>query len=88
MAVSPSARGQKIGELLLTHVELFARAQNFRHLLLSTTPFLDRAIRLYERFGFRRCGEGVHDLFGTPLFSMEKTLFKGECLPHARRAGR
>jgi ribosomal protein S18 acetylase RimI-like enzyme len=43
-------------------------------MLLSTAPFLDRAIRLYERFGFRRTNEGPHDLFGTPLFSMEKVI--------------
>ena len=74
MAVLPAARGQRIGELLLTHVEQFAAAKDFRRLLLSTTPFLDRAIRLYEHFGFRRTDEGPHELFGTPLFSMEKVL--------------
>src|SRR5260370_227302 len=41
---------------------------------LSTTPFLDRAIRLYERFGFQRSDEGPLDLFGTPLFTMTKRL--------------
>jgi ribosomal protein S18 acetylase RimI-like enzyme len=43
-------------------------------MFLSTTPFLIGAISLYERAGFRRTGEGPHDLFGTPLFSMEKVL--------------
>ena len=74
MAVLPAARGLRIGELLLKHVEQFAVAGNFRRLLLSTTPFLHRAIRLYERFGFRRTNDGPQDLFGTPLFSMEKVL--------------
>jgi tRNA (guanine37-N1)-methyltransferase len=74
MAVLPATRGQRIGEQLLTHVEQFAARENFQRLLLSTTPFLNRAIRLYEHFGFRRTDEGPHDLFGTPLFSMEKTL--------------
>jgi len=74
MAVLPSARGQRIGELLLAHVEQFAATEGFQHLLLSTTPFLDRAIRLYENFGFRRTDAGPHELFGTPLFSMEKTM--------------
>jgi len=74
MAVLPTARGERIGALLLTHVETFARAEEFSRLFLSTTPFLDRAIRLYESFGYRRTLEGPHELFGTPLFSMEKLL--------------
>jgi ribosomal protein S18 acetylase RimI-like enzyme len=74
MAVRPTARGQRIGELLLAQVEEFTGAEGFRRLFLSTTPFLDRAIRLYERLGFQRTDERSHDLFGTPLFTMEKFL--------------
>jgi GNAT superfamily N-acetyltransferase len=76
MAVLPSARGQRIGELLLTHIEQFAASESFRRLTLSTTPFLFRAIRLYEHFGFQRTDEGPHELFGTPLLSMQKILFE------------
>ena len=72
MAVLPSARGKRIGEQLLTHIEDFAVSHGIRRLFLSTTPFLYRAIRLYERFGFTRIDEGPEDLFGTPLFTMEK----------------
>ena len=78
MAVLPDARGQKIGELLLAHIESFASAHGFRRLFLSTTPFLSSAIRVYERFGFRRIDDGPHDLFGTPLFTMEKLLDLGK----------
>ncbi|HKC63492.1 MAG TPA: GNAT family N-acetyltransferase [Pyrinomonadaceae bacterium] len=74
MAVLPVARGQQIGELLLREIEGYARARGYRRLVLSTTPFLHRAIRLYERFGFMRSEEGAHDLFGTPLFTMVKNL--------------
>ena len=74
MAVLPAARGHRIGDLLLERVESFARAHGHKRLFLSTTPFLDRAIRLYERWGFRRTNEGPQELFGTPLFTMEKTL--------------
>jgi GNAT superfamily N-acetyltransferase len=74
MAVLPSARGQGIGKMLLADVESFARAGGFQRMLLSTTPFLDDAIRLYQRFGFKRTGEGPHDLAGTPLFTMEKAV--------------
>jgi GNAT superfamily N-acetyltransferase len=72
MAVRPTARRQRIGALLLTHIEEFARTEGFSRLILSTTPFLDRAIRLYEHFGFSRTPQGPHELFGTPLFTMEK----------------
>jgi len=74
MAVRPSARGQRIGERLLAQVERFAESNGIRRLFLSTTPFLDRAIRLYERQGFQRTDQGSHDLYGTPLFTMEKFL--------------
>ena len=74
MAVLPSARGRGIARLLLKHVEEFARIHGFERLILSTTPFLTGAIRLYEQSGFRRSSEGPHELYGTPLFTMAKTL--------------
>ena len=74
MAVRPTARGRHIGELLMAEVERFSRSKGFRRLFLSTTPFLHRAIRLYERLGFQRIDESPNDLHGTPLFTMEKFL--------------
>jgi len=74
MAVLPTARSQSLGLLLLEEIERFAVQSGCRRLFLSTTPFLNRAIRLYEGFGFHATNEGPHDLFGTPLFTMEKTL--------------
>ncbi len=74
MAILPFVRGQGVGNLLLNQVENFARDTNCSRLSLSTTPFLIRATRLYEHFGFERSGEGPHDLFGTPLFTMSKKL--------------
>jgi hypothetical protein len=44
---------------------------------LGTTPFLSRAIRLYENLGFKRSDDGPLDLYGTPLFSMIKSLQLG-----------
>jgi ribosomal protein S18 acetylase RimI-like enzyme len=72
MGLAPAARGRGIGELLLRRVEGFASERGFVRLFLSTTPFLSRAIRLYERHGFKRTDEGPDHLFGTPLFTMEK----------------
>ncbi len=74
MAVLPTVRGRGVGRLLLQAIEGFARARGHQRLFLSTTPFLLRAIRLYEQFGFRRSDDGANDLFGTPLFTMVKTL--------------
>lgn len=83
MAILPAARGERIGELLLKQIESFAVEHNYQRLFLSTTPFLSRAIRLYENFGFRRNDEGPHDLFGTPLITMEKTL-EDSIEPHSQ----
>ena len=72
MAITPEARGNRIGESLLNEIEDYAVAHDYRKLFLNTTPFLKRAIRLYEKFGFVR--QGSDDLFGTPLLTMEKSL--------------
>jgi GNAT superfamily N-acetyltransferase len=74
MAVLPRTRGASVGKLLMEQVERYAVEKGCKRLFLSTTPFLERAIRLYEKFGLRRTPEGPHDLFGTPLFTMEKRL--------------
>jgi len=77
MAVRPSIQGLGIGLQLLEQVERFAVGNSFMRLRLSTTPFLDRAIRLYESFGFEAVPDGPHDLFGTPLFTMIRVLDSG-----------
>lgn len=74
MAVLPTVRGKGAGESLLRKVEAFATEHGHETLFLSTTPFLLSAIRLYERFGYYRTAGGSSDLFGTPLFTMEKKL--------------
>ena len=74
MGVDPSARGKGIGRNLLDYAEKFAIESRCSRLFLSTTPFLTRAIKLYEVYGFRRCDGGPDILFGTPLFTMVKPL--------------
>ena len=74
MAVRPESRRLKVGALLLDQAERFALEQGCRRIVLSTTPFLDAAIRLYEKSGFRPVQDGGHDLLGTPLFMMEKHI--------------
>ncbi len=74
MAVLPAARGARVGARLFATAETYARAHGQTRLLLSTTPFLARAIRLYERLGMRRVAEEPGDLHGTPLISMTKSV--------------
>jgi len=78
MAVLPGARGVRVAARLLEQVEQWALEQACPRIFLSTTPFLSAAIHLYERHGFRRTNELPHDLFGTPLVTMEK------CLPQTK----
>jgi len=74
MAVHPDARGKKIGLQLLQQVENHAIADGAKYLYLNTTPYLKKAIRLYEKFGFEIINEPPYELFGTPLFNMRKKL--------------
>jgi len=73
MAVHPEARTQNVGEMLMKEIEIYASAGKCKRLFLGTTTYLNSAIRLYERMGFRRL-EGWEDFYGTPLFIMEKFL--------------
>ncbi len=72
MAVDPAARGSGVGRELLRRVDEYAALHGFERLYLSTTPFLSDAIRLYEKCGFTRTDNGPDNLFGTPIFTMEK----------------
>ncbi len=74
MAVLPSAQGLKIGLALLQQAEQFALENHCKRLVLRTTPYLHKAIRLYEGFGFIRIGEEYEDFFGLPSFLMEKNI--------------
>ena len=74
MAIAPSARRRGVGRMLLEAAEHFAQAGGAMRIYLSTTPFLSAAIRLYEVAGFVRSSAPPHDLFGTPLFTMEKAV--------------
>jgi ribosomal protein S18 acetylase RimI-like enzyme len=73
MAVHPSMRGHGIGKILLERVEDFACANGYKCLILNTTPFMNRAIRLYEAFGFGFTGT-EQNWFGTRLRTMTKKL--------------
>ena len=74
MAVDPVARGGGIGRELMKRIEEYATERGFKRLYPSAAPFLIGATRLYEKCGFVRNEDGPDNLFGTPLFTMEKKL--------------
>ena len=73
MAVLPVARGQRIGEWLLTTVEQYAAKGTFRRMLLSTTPFWIGQFDSMNTLVFSASTRD-HMIFDTPLFSMEKAI--------------
>lgn len=52
MAVSPKHRGQKIGQKLMQQCLDFAKAQEFKRLLLYSSRKLHNAIYIYRKYGF------------------------------------
>jgi ribosomal protein S18 acetylase RimI-like enzyme len=54
LVVDPAARGQGVGELLVTTCLERARAAGKRRMVISTDPRMTSAHRLYERLGFTR----------------------------------
>ncbi len=74
MAVLPSIRGAGIAAQLLREAESELRSRGFARITLDTTDPLQRAMRFYEKHGYRRSGR-ITDFFGMPLMEYEKTLF-------------
>jgi putative acetyltransferase len=54
MYVRPRFRGQGLGRLMLKHLAAHVRRHGVARLRLETGIYQSEAIRLYERFGFRR----------------------------------
>ena len=55
MFVKPEARGRRIGEAILAHIEALARQEGFTRLVLETGSNFDAARRVYERGAFVTC---------------------------------
>ena len=72
MAVLPSWQGHGVAADLLTAAEAELRNQHCARITLDTTEPLERAMRFYEKYGYRRSGS-VADFFGMPLFEYVKT---------------
>lgn len=52
MYLLKESRGLGIGRKLIEKCILFARENNYRQIYLETTPELNAAIKMYEKFGF------------------------------------
>ena len=73
MAVLPGWQGRGVAERLLEAVEQELRALGCTRVTLDTTAPLARAIRFYERHGYRATGR-VGDFYGMPLYEYAKAL--------------
>lgn len=54
LAVHPSARGLGVAQALLNHVIHYVQSIHETAIYLHTTDAMDKAILLYERYGFQR----------------------------------
>jgi putative acetyltransferase len=74
MFLLPEARGQGVGRALLDAVLGAARARGLERLTLTTRSRYGRAIRLYERAGFRPAGPAAGPRAGDPGIAYELRL--------------
>jgi ribosomal protein S18 acetylase RimI-like enzyme len=73
VAVRPEWHGSGIARMLLDQVESDLRELHCRVITLDTTRPLQRAIRFYERNGFRATGE-IASFFDMNFFAYRKEI--------------
>lgn len=76
MAVRPQWQGSGLSVLLLETAEQHLWDNGCSRITLDTTGPLKRAMRFYERHGYRASGR-VSDFFGMPLYEYEKVIENG-----------
>lgn len=76
IASLPEARGKGVGTALIEAAEAAARQRRCQALRLEVRTDNDRALRLYERLGYRRVGGIKHGFYedGADAFVLEKAL--------------
>ena len=74
LAVLPAERGRAVGKQLLIHVARYAFENGCRRMALTASPFLARALREVEQFGFERSPTGPESVHGTPVYSLTKRI--------------
>jgi len=73
MAVVPAGQGRGVAVALLAAAEATLRGAGCDRVSLDTTAPLLRAVRFYQRSGYRATGR-VADYFGMALYEYEKRL--------------
>ena len=73
MAVLPAWQGAGVAEALLLAAEAELVSRRCDRITLDTTEPLERAMRFYEKHGYRRSGK-VTDFFAMPLHEYVKPL--------------
>jgi len=73
MAVVPECQASDVANQLLDCAETELIRQNCSRITLDTTEPLQRAMRFYERHGYRRSSK-IGDFFGMPLIEYVKPL--------------
>ncbi len=76
MAVLPELRGAGLAQRLLKAAEEELRRMGCEMVTLDTTEPLKRAMRFYEKNGYRATGR-VQEFFGMPLYEYSKELVRG-----------
>jgi ribosomal protein S18 acetylase RimI-like enzyme len=73
MAVNPHYQKKGIGYQLLEYISNFARKKNFHQLSLESFKPLKSAIRLYEKYGFKKTGKKRY-YYDIEIFEMIKYI--------------
>lgn len=73
MAVRPGYQSSGIADRLLQRAEAEIERMHCSRVTLDTTEPLQRAVRFYERHGYRRSGK-IGSFFGMPLIEYVKEL--------------
>jgi putative acetyltransferase len=74
MYLVPEARGQGLGKLLIEKAIAFAAASGFANVYLETMPELRKAVKVYEKFGFRFLSKPMGNTghFGCDIWMLKK----------------
>src|SRR5216684_95368 len=70
MAVCPAWRGTGLASQLLSHAESELRRRKCTRITLDTTEPLKRAMRFYEKHGYRRSGK-ITNFYDRPFFEVQ-----------------
>ncbi len=74
MAVSPTSRGQGIGQKMMQYCINFAQESGWKKLILYSNTSLENSIYIYKKFGFIEVPMGSDNPYSRGNIKMEKKL--------------